>query len=118
MPFTYTPSVPNDITRVRFHLGDTDVDAPIFDDSEITFMISEMGSWQQAVIACIQSIIGRISAEPDFQADWLSVDASSALNGYKTLLSEKRNQLGIPSLRSRGQAVYRGDSDQTSAPDW
>ncbi|MEQ9027564.1 MAG: hypothetical protein RLP44_02515 [Aggregatilineales bacterium] len=113
MTFTYDPTMPTDITRVRFHIGDVDSDEAIFSDEEITFVIAEESTWQNAVIACLQSLIGRMSAEPDFTADWLKVDNKRALAGYKELLQQKRQQFGIPAVSGRGQAVYRGDSLQT-----
>lgn len=119
MTFTYTPAAVTDITRVRFWLGDTESAAAIFTDEEITMMISEEGDWQHAVIACIRSIIARISATPDFTADWLKVDQSRALKGYERLLTEMQKKFGIPALSASSQAVYRSDSLQTEPPeDW
>lgn len=119
MTFTYTPAAATDITRVRFYVGDTDSTAAIFTDEEITFIISEEGSYQLAVIACIRSIMARISATPDFQADWLKVDQSKALAGYRALLGEMQKKFGIASITAGTQAVYRSDSLQTEPPeDW
>lgn len=119
MTFTYTPAAATDITRVRFWIGDTESAAAIFTDEEITFIITEEGSYQKAIIACIRSIIARISATPDFTADWLKVDQSRALAGYKALLSEMQKKFGIPGITASSQAVYRSDSLQTEPPeDW
>jgi len=119
MTFTYTPASPTDITRVRFHIGDTDEDSAAFSDEEITFVISEQTTWQRAVIACIQTLIARMAATPDFTADWLKVDATSALAGYRALLAEKRRELGVAGVTATATAVYRSDSLQTVAPeDW
>jgi hypothetical protein len=86
-------------------------------DEEIQFVISEEGGWKPAVIALLQSLIARLSASPDFQADWLRVDASRSVAGYKMLLAEKRALFGIGALRSTSKAVYRSDSLQADAPD-
>lgn len=119
MTFTYTPATPTNITRVRFHLADTESATAIFTDEEITFIINEnAGNWQQAVISCIRVIIAKIGAEVDFQADWLRVDRSKALAGYRVLLAQKQAELGVTGVVSRAQPVYRGDSDQTEAPEW
>jgi len=118
MTFTYNLASANNVTRVRFHIGDTVAEGAFFSDEEIEFILVEEGSYQKAVIACIQSLIGKISAEPDFQADWLKVDRSKALAGYKLLLAEKRRALGVAAITSSSQPVYRGDSNQTEAPDW
>lgn len=117
MTFTYTPSTPTDLTRARFHIGDTVSASALFTDEEITFAISEAGGWQQAVIELLQSLIARLSATPDFQADWLKVDSSRSVAGYKELLAEKRRLFGISAVRGSSVAVYRSDSLQTEAPD-
>lgn len=57
MTFTYTPSQPDDTTRVRFHLRDTAQEARIFSDEEIACAISEEGSWQAAVLALATYLI-------------------------------------------------------------
>lgn len=119
MTFTYTPSSPTDITRVRFHVGDTDEDAAMFSDEEITFVISEQATWQKAVIACIQAQIARIGSSPSFTADWLKVDQTSALAAWQRLLTEKRRELGVAAVVGTGQPVYRSDSLMTEPDeDW
>lgn len=118
MTFTYTPATPTDITRVRFHTGDTVEAAAIHTDEDIQFAIDEEGGWQQAVIALLQHLIARLAATPDFQADWLRVDSSRSLSGYRALLAEKRRAFGITALRATARPVYRSDSAQTEAPEW
>lgn len=120
MTFTYNLSVPDDITRVRFHLADTNPDEAKFSDEEITFVISEAGSWQAAVIALLRNLIAKISATPDFQADWLRVSLPRALEGFDRLLSIKLNEFGLAdTIVGAAKAVYRSDSLQTEAPeDW
>ena len=116
MTFTYDLATPTDITRVRFHIGDVIESGAIFQDEELQFVIDEAGDYQQAVIDIINSLIARLSAEPDFKADWLQVDSSRSLDGYKALLAEKRRAFGISAVSSSGKAVYRSDSDQTAPP--
>jgi len=82
MTFTYTPSsTPTDLTRVRFHTGQTVEGESFLTDEEIAMLIAEEGSWQKAAIAGIQFIIMRLS-QPDFKADWLQVTNSQARAGY------------------------------------
>lgn len=118
MTFTYQPSAtPDDVTRVRYHIGDTDESAAAFSDEEITMAIAEEGEWKPAVVSLIRSLIGKLST-PDFQADWLRVSTKSAREGYASLLKEKQRELGVSSVRASGKPVYRGDSNATEAPDW
>ena len=96
MAFTYDPSSPDDITRVRFHIGDTTEATALFpDDDEITFAISEGGDWQNAVLFCIRNILARINADPDFSFDKLSINQESARKHWEWLLGEKYKEFGI-----------------------
>ena len=120
MAFTYTPTVPDDITRVRFALSDTDSDAPKFSDEEINFQITELGSWPNAVIGCIDNLIARLVTDPDFDADWLQIDSEEAIQGLYALKAQKLNEYGLvggsPVVISRPS--YRDDSPPSSASDW
>lgn len=118
MTFTYTPSAtPTDLTRVRFALGDVDSTAAKFSDEEIAMMIAEETTWQKAVIKLIQTLIAKLSI-PNFSADWLTVDASTARKDLMWLLQQKRNEYGIPALSTDVSYAYRPDSRQNQAPDF
>lgn len=119
MTFTYTPGSPTDITRVRFHSGDTVEAAAFHSDEEIDFMIDEAGSWQAATILAIESILLKFASEPDLKADWLTVTLKRSQEGYEALLTQKRQRFGIAARSGRSIATYRSDSLQTEAPeDW
>lgn len=120
MTFTYNLAIPDDITRVRFHLGDTTEATAIFSDEEISFIIDETGSWRAAVIAGIRSIMARLAAEPDMTADWLRVDWRRSAENWRTLLNEKAQEFGIGKARasSGGQHPYRVDGLLKQEPDW
>lgn len=118
MTFTYTPTTPDNITRVRYHVGDTAEDSAIFSDEEITFAIAEAGSWQGAVIDSIASIMARLSTEPDMTADWLRVDWRRSADNWRILLSEKKRKFGVGGATSSagGRHAWRPDSLQRSEP--
>lgn len=119
MTFTYDLVTPTDVTRVRRHLGDTDQNTAIFSDEEISFILDEEGTVAKAVIACIKTIIAKLSAEPNMKADWLQVDWATAMAGWKTLLAEKKTEFNLGwQLSSGGQHSYRPDSLQKEAPDY
>lgn len=120
MTFTYTPSAATDITRVRYHIGDTVAETAIFSDEEITFAISEAGTWQGAVLDSIRSAMARLASEPDMQADWLKIDWRRSAEMWTKLLNEKAGQFGIGKARasSGGQHVYRVEGLQKEEPDW
>jgi hypothetical protein len=118
MTFTYDLENPNDITRVRFHIGDTNPDEAIFQDEEILFILAESGNdWKKATVACLRKIIAMMSATPDFTADWLKVDYSRALSGYKSLLGDKLQEFGFNgTIVGNAKPVYRSDSFQRKPP--
>ena len=93
--FTYDLLDANDITRVRFHVGDTVEAMPLFPDDEITFAISEAGSWQGAVLFCIQNILARMNSDPDFTFDELEIDQDSQRKHWLALMQAKRDEFGI-----------------------
>lgn len=50
MAFTYDEALGNDVSKVRFHAGLTDREAPgVLSDEAITGHIAALGSWQAAV---------------------------------------------------------------------
>lgn len=116
MSFSYTPQAVNDITRVRFHTGDTLEAEAYLSDEEIQMMIDEEGGWKPAVIAALKFIIAKLS-QPNFDADWLKVDLESARRGYQALLKQKAAELGVTLISARSQPTYRSDSLQTEAPE-
>lgn len=108
----------NDISRVRFYIGDVSADRAIFQDEVIVAVIAQTGTWQTAVIACIQNIISQLSSQSDFKADWLSVDYKTALQYWQNQLNLLARQLGVPNGRIVATATYlwRPDSNQQGEP--
>jgi hypothetical protein len=117
MSFTYDPSSPDDLTRVRFHTGQTDEDESFLSDEDITFALAEKSSVGGAVVMCLQLIMSKLS-RPDFKADWLQVSNGEARKGYQQMLVEKRREFGIAGISGSVVHVWRPDSLQTEAPDY
>lgn len=116
MTFTYDLVAVTDLTRVRFHTGDTDEDTAKWSDEEIQFVISEQdGNWKKAVIVLIQNLLAEMARTPNFTADWLRVDAQSARESLKALLAEKKAELGLSTNVASSVHVYRADSLMTDA---
>jgi hypothetical protein len=116
MTFTYTLDPANDVTRVRFHTGDTDETTAKWSDEEIQFVIDEnAGAWKKAVIQLLQGLVAEMARTPNFTADWLRVDAQSARAALADLLNEKRRELGVSTITARAVHTYRADSFQTDA---
>ena len=118
MTFTYSITSPyTNLDRVRFALGDTDSTAAKFSDEEINFQISEQTTWQAAVITLLQGLIAKLSI-PNFTADWLQVDATTARKDLMWLLQQKRNEYGISQLSVETGYAWRPDSRQNTSPDF
>ena len=122
--FTYNLDNVTNIERVRWHLSDTKQPSMVWDE-EITFAISEAGTWQKAVIFIIDRKLMEMGMEPDFKADWLSVDAADAYKRLTALRAKKLNEFGLTSdsvfginLTTTSTNHYRADSQQTSEPDY
>jgi hypothetical protein len=96
MTFTYTPFTA-DRDRLRFHIGDTDANAPIFQDEELDALMVEFGGWQGAVIAALERILSMM-AQPNFRADWLQVDHEAARRSYEIVLKTKRKAFGMAAV--------------------
>ena len=112
MSFSYEPgAAPNisDVTRVRFHTGQTVEDESLLTDEEIQFALAEKSSYQAAVIMCLQQIVLKLS-KPGFTADWLKVDYATARAGYVQLLAEKRREFGVGVITASAVHVTRSDA--------
>jgi hypothetical protein len=117
MTATYDTSLGDNVSLVRFHIGDTDTTEPRLSDEEITYMVTNTDSLGLAVAACINALIAQLSV-PNFTADWLTVDHASARAGYYQLLAIKRREFGLSGISAKFKPVYRQDSAQTESPDY
>lgn len=120
MTFTYTISTtPTDLTKVRYHTGDTDSATAMWQDDEINMVLAMEGSVGGAVISLIKSAIIKLANEPDMQADWLKIDWRRSSDAWFKLLDDKKQELGQGwSVTSGGQHSYRPDSLQKEPPDY
>jgi len=114
MTATFDTSLGNDVSLVRFHIGDTSTDGNYLEDETIQYWV-DAGTVGSAVIACLKYIITQLSS-PDFKQDWLSVSNKEARQGFENLLKVKAQELGISLSGVTASATislpYRADSDQ------
>lgn len=120
MTFTYNTNPFDNVARVRFWTGDVDVNRAIFQDEVINGVIQDQGTWQTAAVVLIQNIIMQLSGQPDFHADWLTVDYKTALQYYSQMIIRVARQLGVPysPIASAVNYTYRADSAQTQQPNY
>lgn len=114
MTFTFTAALTDDVSLVRFHIGDTNTDGHYLEDETIQYFVTNYDV-ATAVIRCIQYIITQLSA-PNFRLDWLSVDNATALAGMQALLKSKAVELGVSLSGAVASSTislpYRADSYQ------
>lgn len=118
MSFNYNPAIPDDVTRVRFHIGDRAEAVAWYQDEEIDFAIDEEGGWKPAVISLLTGMIVEIGREPQMRADWLQINWAGSVEALQAALAEKRARFGIAARSGSAKATYRSDSLQTEAPEW
>ena len=123
MTYSFNIALSNDVSIVRFHIGDNRTEGYYLDDETITYLVTQHGI-AGAVIRAIRYIITQLS-QPDFKQDWLSVSNAEARKGYEALLKEKAQEFGVslsgvvvtstPALPYRADS-YMTDGDQDGAP--
>lgn len=111
MTFKYDTSLGDNVSLVRFHIGDTNEDGHYLEDETIAALITLQGTVAKAVIACIKYIISQLSV-PNFRLDWMSISNEQARAGYESLLKQKRIELGVRSLTMSSTVSFphRADS--------
>lgn len=116
---TFTFATPfNNISLVRFNIGDVNSDRAIFTDEVIQAAIDYYGTWQIATVNLIQNIIMQLSSNPDFKADWLQSDYKTSLQYYTDMITRVARQLGVPygQIQASAGFIWRPDSRQTAPP--
>lgn len=114
MAFTFNAALTDDVSLVRFHIGDNHSDGYYLEDATINYFVTTY-DLATAVVRCIQYIITQLST-PNFRLDWLTVSNEQARAGYEALLKSKAMELGISlsgvTASSTISLPYRADSYQ------
>jgi hypothetical protein len=115
MTYSFDASLADDVSLVRFHIGDNSSEGHFLEDETIQYFVTA-GSVGSAVVECIKYIITQLS-KPDFRLDWMAVsNMAAAREGYEKLLTKKASEFGIPlyTASSTISVPYRADSLQDS----
>lgn len=117
MTFSFNPALSDDISVIRFHIGDTDSNGHYIENETIQYFVDN-GSVGEAVLASIKYIITQLS-KPDFRLDWMSVsNMAAAREGFENLLINKATEFGLSpngiTATSTISQPYRADSLQDS----
>jgi len=117
MTFTFVTNPFDDIARVRWAIGDFDELAYAFEDELIEGLITENGSWQSAAVAAVKGLITQLLM-PNFQADWLRVDADKAVKNYEALLRRLQDEYQIEAISITMTYPTRNDGNDTQVTDY
>lgn len=108
MTFTYAGSLATDKEKVRFHIGDTELDAgPLpedhnFSDEEITALITLEGNWQRATAACFEALANAWAKHANFSADGVRVDQGKTADHYRERAKQWRRDAGSGAVTQTG----------------
>jgi hypothetical protein len=115
MSFTFDPALANDVSLVRFHIGDTNEIDHRLEDATIQYFVTASGVGE-AVVKCIQYIITSMSA-PDERTGNYSKSFANARAGYEALLKAKAQEFGVSlsgvTMSSTVSLPWRPDSYMT-----
>ncbi len=112
---SYTYDISTDRGAVRREINDTDTANGKFTDAEVDYALTSGGSVGAAVVLCLEWLLAMLT-DPNFTADWLTVDSASAYKSVSALLDRKRAQYSLATVRATTAYAWRPDSDQTEAP--
>jgi hypothetical protein len=117
MTYTFDPSLTDDVSYIRFEIGDTNLEGMYLQDETIQAVFDMSNDYGDAIVSCIQYIIAQLS-QPNFSLDWLNVsDMAGAREGYEKLLAAKKVEYSIQRMvvTSTIALPYRADSNQDSS---
>lgn len=114
MTYAFDPTLADDVSLVRFHVGDTNPSGCYLQDETIQYWIDNTNEIGDAVIKCIRYIITQLST-PNFSLDWLSVSNEAARAGYEKLLQEKKIEFGIMSAYAASTISHPHRADSYEA---
>ena len=100
MTVTYSATLADDVSRVRFWLRDTTSAAgPLpgdanFADSEIEELIALEGNWRRAVAAGFEALASAWMRHPTFSSGDTSITRSDIAKGYQAQAADWRKRYG------------------------
>jgi hypothetical protein len=85
--FTYSVDLDEDLSRVRFLVGDTNSASVKFQDEELTYLLDTLGNVNDAAAAAIDGLIAKYADRVDKTVGPLSISYSQAVKNLQTLRS-------------------------------
>lgn len=106
MTFSYSPSLPSPLHRVRFLIGDTVDAGHLVENQEITYTLSIQPIETFAAAAIAESLAARFAGKPDVRVGQTSVSNSALAAQYRELAAR---------LRAAGGTIAGGDGTGPTA---
>ena len=104
MAVTYDPTLTDNISKVRFRIGDTIEDAGALPDgkniadAEITALVTFEGSWQRATAACFEKLAAAWAGKANLSAsnggNAQSWQYQSVMKSFQDLAKKWRDEYG------------------------
>ncbi len=104
MSFTYTGALDTDLEKVRFYIGDTDSENPLFTDEEILAVLVDYPSVVSASIQCVEALIAKYSRYASEKVGEISVNYDKLVGNYLKLLATLRRK----AITQASGAAYSG----------
>lgn len=107
--FTYNPLLSSTLDHARFHLGDTNENAPLLDDNTITSQLNTYG-WSQGLANLASGLLSRYGREPVKydEGGGIIVDLTGRLEEWRRLYTNAINGR-IPDPTTVNNTSYAGD---------
>lgn len=109
----------SDGDKLRFLLGDTDPNYPVFTDSEVAYLLAQYPDPLVAAIAGCQSLIARYASQVDRSIGALSISAGQRVEHYTALLATLQGQQAMTTaipwaggLSVSGKDAQNSDTDR------
>lgn len=94
MPASYNPSLPDDLNRMRFELGDVVENDFFLQDEEIIAAL-EGRSFKRAQLYLLDSLLARFSYETDLRVDKWEAKFSQRLDAWQRLRKKLTDDLAL-----------------------
>ena len=96
MAFTYSGNPLNsDAEHVRFLIGDTDRDNPLYTDEEIQYLVITAGDVLGAAVRAVEGVLAKLSGAIDESVGSVSISFSNQRTGYEKLYDRLMARLAI-----------------------
>lgn len=118
MSWQYQDTMPRDIDKVRFFVGDTDSSDQLLTDEEIDFALTEGGSVRAAASICADRLAAQYARLADLTEGQLSLKYSQRFQQFRTISASvgsasKVTTIAMPSAGG----IFVADKEATEEDD-